>query len=85
MRRGADSKKLKEGMAMKYTVEVGYESFVGGYIIPNCSKKEAEKFAREEARKNPDQNVFVSWFRSSDGQKGYLNSDGNYEITGKAW
>ena len=68
---------------MKYTVEIGYGPFAS--YIPNCSKKEAEKLAREEARKNPDQNVFVSWFRSSDGQKGSLNSDGNYEITGKAW
>lgn len=65
---------------MKYTVQIGeYNGF------PNCSKREAMKIARDEAKKNPGQKVFVTWFRSSDRQVGYLNSDGNHDITGEAW
>ena len=29
--------------------------------------------------------VFVDFFRASDGQRGYLNADGNHSITGKDW
>jgi hypothetical protein len=29
--------------------------------------------------------VYVTWFRESDGQKGYLNSDGNHSVDGREW
>jgi len=32
-----------------------------------------------------DGQVFIRWYRASDGQHGYYNSDGNHDITGKAW
>lgn len=50
----------------------------------NLSKKEAEEIARTWVKENPNKQIFISWFRNSDGQKGYLNPDGNYAIIGKA-
>jgi hypothetical protein len=44
--------------------------------------------AAEAERANPenkDNLIFVSWFRSSDGQRGYLNPNGDHKIIGKAW
>ena len=51
----------------------------------DLSKKEAEETAKTWAKENPDKQVFISWLRKSDGQKGYLNPDGNHAITGEAW
>lgn len=45
----------------------------------------AVNIARDAAKANPDMNTFVTWGRSTDGQHGYLNQDGNHAITGKAW
>ena len=70
---------------MKYTVEVKSRSTgepVADY--PDCSQREAKQIARREAADRNNQ-VFVSWFRSSDGQHGYLNPDGNHAITGDTW
>jgi hypothetical protein len=70
---------------MNYTVEVKSRN-TGEAIAdyPNCSQREAKRIAKQEAADKNNQ-VFVSWFRSSDGQHGYLNSDGNHAITGTAW
>jgi len=70
---------------MKYTVEV-IKRETGEHIAdyPNCSQREAKQIARKEAKDSTNQ-VFVSWFRSSDGQHGYLNPNGDHAITGKAW
>ena len=70
---------------MKYTVEVKSRSTsepVADY--PDCSQREAKQIAKREAADRNNQ-VFVSRFRSSDGQHGYLNPDGNHAITGEAW
>ena len=72
---------------MRYTVAVQHKS---GQIIcetPDCTEKEAKKVAKIDAKNypRPDHLVFVSWFRPSDGQHGYLNPDGNHAITGEAW
>ena len=71
---------------MKYSVSI-YS--VGNSQAENwrddLSKKEAEEMARTWAKENPNNQVFISWARKSDGQKGYLNPDGNHAITGKAW
>ena len=40
--------------------------------------------AKELAASDPDLKVYISWFRPSDHQRGYLNRDG-YAITGSAW
>jgi len=47
--------------------------------------KVAEKAALEMCKKYPGHRVFVSWFRASDGQTGYLNPGGNHGITGHDW
>jgi hypothetical protein len=71
---------------MKYNVSIeNCGMSISGY--ENLSKKEAQRVAKIEAEKpeNEDNQVFVKWFRKSDGQKGYLNNNGNHEITGSAW
>jgi len=70
---------------MKYTVKV--ISRKNGEPVadyPNCSQREAKQIAKREAQDTNNQ-VFVSWYRSSDGQHAYLNRDGNHAITGTAW
>jgi hypothetical protein len=49
------------------------------------TKKHAIALAKAAADKYPNERVFVSWGRASDGQQGYLNPDGNHAITGEAW
>jgi hypothetical protein len=63
---------------MRYSVSIG-ESCVGS----DLTKKAAIKAATESGVSN--QNVFVSWFRDSDGQKGFLNPDGSHAVTGISW
>ena len=48
------------------------------------SKSEATNKARALAA-TTDKQVYVTWFRPLDGQHGYLNSNGDHAITGKAW
>jgi len=62
---------------MKYTVETSTG------MIPDCTARAATATAKKEAK--TDSHVFVSFYRASDGQHGYLNRDGNHAITGKAW
>jgi len=54
-------------------------------IATDCNKAEAIETARNAADKYPKSNVFVTWFRKTDGQHGYLNPDGNHDITGQAY
>jgi len=49
------------------------------------SFKQAIALAKAAAAKYPNEAVFVSWGRASDGQQGYLNRDGNHAITGEKW
>lgn len=63
---------------MRYSVSIG-ESCVGS----DLTKKTAIRAATESGVSN--QNVFVSWFRDSDGQKGFLNPDGSHAVTGISW
>jgi hypothetical protein len=69
---------------MKYSVVVKKDGMTISET-PDCTKAEAKKVAKAEAAENKDAQVFVTWFRASDGQHGYLNSDGNHAITGTAW
>lgn len=66
-----------------YCVEVNFEGMTVS-TSNGLTQEEAIKKAKEESQ-NEDCQVFVSWFRSSDGQKGYLNRDLNHDITGVAW
>lgn len=67
----------------KYNVELSFEGMVVN-TFQGLTKKEAIEKAKEESQ-NGDYQVFVSWFRASDGQKGYLNRDLDNSITGSAW
>lgn len=62
---------------------VGYADWNGTPV--GVSKKQAIMFAETAADNYPNDRVFVSWGRASDGQQGYLNRDGNHAIVGKAW
>lgn len=62
---------------MKYTVEINEDRRVEG-----LTEKEAIETAEEYASEGGM--VFVTWFRRSDGQKGYLNRDG-HSPNGLAW
>lgn len=63
---------------MKYQVEVDGFPF-GEPLAKTNAVKEASKKAGE------GHEVFVSWYRESDGTHGYLNRDGNHSPTGKQW
>ena len=67
---------------MRYSVELINE-FGPTAEYCNVSKKEAIKAARKESSEG--RKVFVCWFRSSDGQKGYLNPDGDHAVMGESW
>lgn len=68
---------------MKYLVVA--ESKMGEEVrISEVGKSEVEKTVKE-FKDNGEKIIFVKWFRKSDGQKGFLNSNGNHEITGKNW
>ena len=63
---------------MKYTVEIKNKDS----HIPDLTEKEAIEQAKLYAEDGDE--VFITWFRESDGQHGYLNRDG-HGITGQAW
>ena len=64
----------------KYTVTANNDM-----VRTDLSKDEAVAAATKAALEYPSQEVFVSWSRASDGQRGYLNQDGNHSVTGQAW
>ena len=69
---------------MKYTVSIMNGTMEESAYF-DMTKKEAITTAKKEANGNPTKQVFISWFRKSDQQHGYLNSDGDHAITGRAW
>lgn len=70
---------------MKYDVEMYNDvgELIGGY--QGLTQKAAEKTANDLAEKYPQNQVYVTWFRASDYQHGYLNPDGNHDMTGEAY
>jgi hypothetical protein len=79
----------KGGREMKYTVEIIDDTMTTIKSRHDCSKKEAVSLARSWIKQidadGKDYQVYVTWFRSTDQQHGYLNADGNHAITGRAW
>lgn len=69
------------------TLSVEVVTPTGEHHINMSTKSESKAIeaARRTAKLNTDNLVFITWGRASDGQNGYLNPDGNYAITGKAW
>jgi len=75
---------------MDYTVKAEKIEDTGQGIIQELvaevhglTKKAAISRA-ERLAADTDNHVYISWFRSSDNQHGYLNRDG-HGITGKRW
>ena len=68
---------------MKLTIDRVLESGEVEEIASTSNESEARKIASREARRRPGQ-VYISWFRSADGQRGYLNTDGHSPV-GKPW
>ena len=66
---------------MKDTVEIQNK----GEYTPECTKKEAISLATKYAKNPNNCGVYISWYRKSDGQHGYLNPGGDHDITGQAW
>ena len=75
----------REEIKMKYTVTAkdrNMQVVAMSEVLGELSAKiEAETFAEQY----PNCQIYVTWFRSSDGQQGYYNQDGNHAITGEAW
>jgi hypothetical protein len=69
---------------MKYTVKYDFNKYGKSGYTPHCTRKEAIKLARVEVR-NGSKGVTISFFRASDGQRGYLNPNGSHAITGNFW
>lgn len=63
---------------LKYSVKIN-----GDILYHDLEKRQAEAIAKREAEQGNQ--VFVQWFRKTDGQHGYLDSDGSNAITGQAW
>lgn len=76
-------------MAQKYSVVKDDAIGPTELLASNCFLRVAMAIATREAEKlrssGSDARVYVQWYRKSDGQKGYVNPDGNHAITGKAW
>lgn len=72
-----------------YTVVITNQYGDSEIVANGCTLSYAKTVAAQEADKaeaaGQGQQVFVKWFRKSDGQVGYLNRGGNHAITGKAW
>lgn len=72
---------------MEYTISLG-QNGIEDYALKCETEKEAIEEVREMVEndgKNLSGNVYISWFRESDGQQGFLNPNGNHEIIGKDW
>lgn len=70
---------------MKYSVEM-YDSsttLIGG--DNGLTRKAAVQAAKYLAHKYPANQVFVTWFRATDQQHGYLNPSGDHAIIGEAY
>ena len=70
-------------MTQDYTVTIESERGETEETVVS-GKRNALIQAKEDAEANPDCNVYVSFLRTSDGQRVWLNPDGNHAITGEA-
>lgn len=67
---------------ISYTVQIGEED---DHIPGIESPERATELAIRACKENPECPVYVSWFRFSDGQHGYLNRSGDHDVTGRNW
>lgn len=72
------------GRPMKYQVNVYDEgSYITGYN--DISGRDVPGAVNDLASQHPRSRIYVEWSRKSDGQHGYLNPDGDHDITGRPW
>ena len=64
---------------VNYTLQVNNEN-----LSDRHSQREVTRLAKLYAL-DSDNEVYVRWFRYQDYQSGFLNSDGDHEITGYRW
>lgn len=67
-------------MSTKYSIEIDGD----GTPITATTDESARRAGIKAAKENQGKQVFVSFFRSSDGQHGYINRDGA-DFTGEAY
>lgn len=68
---------------MKYEIKIiNDDGDVRG--IHDLSLKEAKRVAQAMAKKDLAAQVYITWYRRSDGQHGYYNHNG-HNITGRPW
>ena len=70
---------------INYSVTIVHESGDEKTDLATTSYQEAYGRAVALADESKDRQVYVEWYRASDGQRGYLNRDGSNNITGKAF
>lgn len=49
------------------------------------SKKQAVDAACALSEKYPHHQIYITWYRASDQQHGFLNPSGDHDVTGKPW
>ncbi len=63
-----------------------YAIIANDNLVDNgLSEKTAIAKAKRLAQNPRNGQVFIQWYRSTDGQHGYLNPNGDHAITGKSW
>jgi len=71
---------------MRYSVEVYNTCDLGDVLdttIADLKLREAIKTAK--ANSDEDKHIYITWYRASDGQKGYYNPNGDHTINGQSW
>ena len=69
---------------MKVDVIAKRESGEETCLATDVAERVAVKLAAEQAGKRDDWQVYIRWYRQSDGQVGYRNRDGHSPV-GRAW
>ena len=71
----------------KYIIEVVGPEDIAGYALPSSTDAQAKTALTKWLKANPlcaGHKVFLHFYRQSDGQSGYINSDGAC-VTGTPW
>jgi len=73
---------------MKYSVISVDEAFGKSVVANEMDDKTATDLARMVVKQVSElhiYHIYVTWFRKSDGQEGYLNPNGDHAFLGKTW
>jgi hypothetical protein len=73
---------------MRYSVEVYNTCDLGDVLdttYTDLKLREAIKTAKVKANADTDKHIYITWYRASDGQKGFYNPSGDHELNGQSW